>query len=178
MKNLITPIILIVIAGVIFFTWIDPQYAQVKEIQSEANEYDEAMEQVRELRQVEQDILARRASFAESNITRLEKLLPDNVDNVRLLLDLDAIASKYGMTLRNVSISDPQAVTETPEEVTQDLQSVSVNFAVSASYQNFLLFLEDLERSLRLVDVESVSFQASDVDLYEYAVGLRTYWID
>lgn len=178
MKNLITPIILIVIAGVIFFTWIDPQYAQVKDIQSEASEYDQAISQVRELRQVEQDILARRTEFSEANIDRLEKLLPDNVDNVRLLLDLDAIASKYGMTLRNVSISDPQAANESPEGVDQDLQSVSVSFAVSASYQNFLLFLEDLERSLRLVDVESVSFQASDVDLYEYAVSLRTYWID
>lgn len=180
MRNLITPIILIVIAGAIFFGFIDSQYAEVKEISAEMEEYDTALRQVRDLRQAEQNILAKRASFEEVDIERLEKLLPDNVDNVRLLLDLDAIASKYGMTLRGVSVSQPSSLGQNEAEDAggAGVRFVTVSFAVNSSYRNFLLFLEDLERSLRLVDVDGVSFQSSDVDFYEYQVSLKTYWLE
>jgi hypothetical protein len=40
-----------------------------------------------------------------------------------------------------------------------------------------LSFLQDLEHSLRLIDVESLSFSAAPGDNNTYAFTIRTYWL-
>jgi hypothetical protein len=56
--------------------------------------------------------------------------------------------------------------------------SVELTFNVSASYEDFLALLADLEHSLRIVDIESISFDAAtEGDINEYTITIRTYWL-
>ena len=49
---------------------------------------------------------------------------------------------------------------------------------VTASYDNFIAFLKDLEKSLRLVDVVSLTFTAPESSpTYDFTIGLKTYWL-
>lgn len=110
----------------------------------------------------------------------MEKLLPDNVDNVRLILEIDDTASKYGMNLRDVSVSGG---TETAgknivEATAKDFYTITLSFSVSSNYANFVKFIEDLERKLRIVDVSRIAFKASDSDFNEYRVSVETYWVE
>jgi hypothetical protein len=56
--------------------------------------------------------------------------------------------------------------------------SFLLSFAVTTSYENFLLFIQDLETSLRLVDVVNISFSESITNEYEFEVNVRTYWLE
>lgn len=38
-------------------------------------------------------------------------------------------------------------------------------------------FLADLERSVRIVDVEAVTFSVGEGDLTQYGVSIKTYWL-
>ena len=57
--------------------------------------------------QLKQSLLSRFNAFKTEDLDRLRKLLPDHVDNVRLILDLDNLAARHGMALQNVVISEP-----------------------------------------------------------------------
>lgn len=179
MKGII-PIICIVIAGCLFYWYIDPTYAAIKELRAEEATLDQALDRALELQETRDQLLSRYNTFAPNDLARLEKLLPDHVDNVRLILDLDGIASRYGMRVRDVSVDDPkrtQSVADAvgPDETTHE--SMILSFTVSGQYDTFRQFLINLEQSLRLVDVEGIAFTSSDSGLYDFTVSLRTYWL-
>lgn len=177
------PIIALVVAGVVFYFYVDPTYTQIKELRKEEATLNTALSRALELQATRDQLLSRYNTFSPEDLARLEKMLPDHVDNVRLALDMDSLASQYGMRIRNVSIEAPdekktksrQTQTVGPDERTYE--SMVLSFTVSGQYDTFRTFLTDLEQSLRLVDIESLSFTSTDVGLYDFTVSLRTYWL-
>ncbi|MCL9971787.1 MAG: type 4a pilus biogenesis protein PilO [Candidatus Pacebacteria bacterium] len=180
----ILPVLAVVIAGVLFYLYIDPTYEQVKLLRAEEATLNTALTRALELQQTRDQLLSRYNTFSPEDLSRLEKMLPDHVDNVRLALDMDSMASAYGMRVKNLSIQKPeednkkkprQVQTVGPDE--RLYESMVLSFSVTGEYDTFQQFIRDLEKSLRLVDIESVSFSSTDVDLYEFTVSLRTYWL-
>ncbi|OGG44513.1 hypothetical protein A2841_02880 [Candidatus Kaiserbacteria bacterium RIFCSPHIGHO2_01_FULL_48_10] len=173
------PILFLAGAVGLFFWFIDPAYARIKELRVQEAEFDQALTRARELQEVRDELIQRYNGFPSEDIARLEKLLPDHIDNVRLIIDLDSIASRYGMRVRNVAIESSQnhsiegAVG--PDESTYE--SVVISFSVAGPYDTFRGFLTDLERSLRLVDVTKLSFSATPSGIYEYNISVKTYWL-
>lgn len=176
------PFLFLIIAGGIFFGFINPTYVEVGALRAEEATYDGALSRSRELQSVRDQLLARYNTFSEDNLTRLQRLVPDTIDNVRLILDLDGIASRYGMHVRNVSLNSGASAASRaaggqlgPGDARYDY--VTLSFTVSGTYDTFRAFLSDLESSLRLVDVSSISFAATQTGVYEYSLGLKTYWL-
>ena len=175
MKFLV-PTILLVVSGIAFFGFIDPAYKKIGDLRKEAALFNEALENSEKLQQIRDTLLEKYNSFSTRDLERLEKLIPNNVDNVRLVRDLDGIASQYGMSLRDVKVETLEKSAGLGPD-TLAVGTVIVSFTVSGPYDAFLSFLRDLERSLRIVDVSSVSFLSSEEDFYEYKMSLRTYWL-
>jgi hypothetical protein len=179
----LTPVILIVIAVGVFFTFTSKQYDKVKTLLNVNSDYNSAIENSRELLKVRDTLLSKYNAFEPEEIERLEKLVPDNIDNVRLIIDINGITSKYGVALKNVGIStgaEKDSKTPTVSVGTQGkgYSAVLLKFSVTTTYENFLKILRDLESSLRIVDVVSVNLDSSgDPDIYKYDVLLKTYWL-
>lgn len=173
------PVLFVLIAAGIFFGFIDPSYDRIRELRAEEAQFDQALNRSKELQQVRDQLLSRYNTFAQSDLERLEKMLPDNVDNVRLVLDFDSIAARYGMRLRNIALEVDESRADRGQVGADDAdyQSVVLSFSVTGDYNAFRGFLEDLEQSLRLVDVTSVTFSASPTGSYDYSVGVKTYWL-
>lgn len=177
----ILPVIAVVIAGALFYFFIDPTYTEIKTLRVEEATLNAALSRALELQATRDQLISRYNTFAPEDLARLEKLLPDHVDNVRLVLDMDGIASQYGMRIRNVAIEKQEEKKKAraqqvgPDERTYE--SMLLSFTVNGDYDTFRTFLSNLEESLRLVDVETVSFSASDTDFYDFTIGLRTYWL-
>ena len=41
-------------------------------------------------------------TFSKTDLDKLNKILPDNVDNIKLILDIQRIAQTYGMDIQNI----------------------------------------------------------------------------
>ncbi|MDP6387840.1 MAG: type 4a pilus biogenesis protein PilO [Candidatus Pacebacteria bacterium] len=181
MIRLTFPIIFILLSAGLFFGFIDPTYEDVKEILKEEEKFDQALDKSKELQKIRDELLSRYNTFSISNLDRLTKLLPDNVDNVRLVLDIDHIASVYGMRIKNVTVKkseDRKIGVIGPSE--KPYESVKLSFSISSSYEDLIQFVKDIEKSLRIVDVVEISLIPSkmgDVNLYEYDIGVKTYWL-
>ncbi len=174
----LTPIILILLSGLLLIGYVDPTYAKIRDLAEQQAEFDDALDRSKELINVRDELISRRNTFTENDRRRLDVMLPNNVDNVRLIMDIDSIAARYGMSIQGVSVSE--AGTRSDEGIGPDgsaIGSIELRFSVSTEYEDFIAFLEDLERSLRLVDVHSISFTSGVADFNNYAVGIRTYWL-
>lgn len=187
MRTLIS-LISLVAAGGIFFMYTQPTYDSVQAANAKIAQYDEALSKASELQQLKQTLLTRYNTFDPAQIDRLQKLLPDHVDNVRLILDIDSLAGKHGMALQNVVVSsagssNAQGSTGAIGASKQPYDSLTIKFTTQGTYETFGQFLSDLESSLRIVDLVSLSLARSSATgqgtgpLYTYDITLRTYWL-
>lgn len=168
------------VAGVVFFQLTDPILAQVDELKLEKAKLNEGLNNAKELRRVLDDLLETYNQFSSSDLERLNKFLPDNVDNVRLIIDISNIAKPYNMTIRDLRIKADEERGEASVIDGGDRMNkgaVTLGFSVSGSYANLQAFLSDLARSLRLVDVSVINFSSNEEGIYDYEIEIQTYWL-
>ena len=196
MYKLIIPIILIgtAIAGFVMKT--GPYYNDISNIQTQVSSYNEALSNAKSL-QGQRDLLTTKYNTINpENLDKLQKLLPDNVDNIRLILEIGEIAKPYGMVLSDVKYdasvsSNTKGVANVVAGAGQNnLNSnygiLDLEFSTQGTYDNFLSFLNDLDHNLRIVDISSIEF-SSDTgssttssqqnDIYKYSFKIKTYWL-
>jgi Tfp pilus assembly protein PilO len=180
---------LLCVAGAIalFFFYTKPAYDGLQAEREKIVQYDLGLDKAAELQGRKQALLSRYNAFNPNDVERLHKLLPDHVDNVRLVLDLDTLASSRGLALQNVVINAATGLdTEDavaaigPTDVTHG--SLTLTFATTGTYERFVDFLADLERSLRIVDVISLKMSnasqgSGGEPIYRFDITLRTYWL-
>lgn len=182
MTRLLIPLILVIAAIGLFVVYTDPTYQASKSIQAQVASYNDALTKSQQLRAVRDQLLSKRNTFAPSDVQKLQTILPDNVDNIRLIIDINNIAVQHGLTLSNVQLGTVSGSASTKNALSvgapgSAVGSVDVGFSITSSYANMLAFLQDLEHSLRLVDVEKLNFQANAADLTNYTFTIRTYWL-
>ncbi len=102
---------------------------------------------------------------------RLEDLLPNNVDNIKLVLELETLAKKHGLLIENPKLqneveSGAPAVDHTamPGQEIRALDSsalpygaFTLDFTVKSSYENMKLLVGDIEKNLRLIEPVSIT---------------------
>ena len=176
MSTIISIILLLASVG-IFFGYINPTYTDTQSLTGQLGQYEQALSNSKELLSERDKLIAKRDSVDPMELTRLETLLPNSVDGVTLIIELDSIASQYNMRIRNFTeLAQAQAgtlgVSATP------YGTLSLTFTTTASFQTFISFLKALESDLRLVDVSNISFNsASNNSVYDFTVTINTYWL-
>lgn len=162
--RLIIAIVGVVLAGSIFFLYTKPTYDSSQEIRANIAQNDAALDKAAELQKLRQTLLSRFNTFDPTDLDRLQKLLPDHVDNVRLILDLDKLAERGGLALQNVDVSSAQKQTAKSQTAlgaigasNQKYDSLTLTFSTIATYTDFVRFLSSLESSLRIVDLVSLT---------------------
>lgn len=182
MRNFLMPLILVGSAIALFVMYTNPTYQSLKGVQAEAYAYDDALNKSKELRETLEEKLSAFNTFSPEDNERLLNILPDNVDNIHLIIDINSIAARRNLSLKNVALGNlsDSATKRAALAVGASgsaVGSVELGFSVSASYDNMLAFMHDLERSLRVMDIESMSFTAGEKDLDDYEFKIRTYWL-
>lgn len=184
MRQLFIPIILVASAIALFALYTNPTYQGTKTIRAQVDSYNDALNKSQELRRIRDEKVAAFNTFSADEKQRLQSILPDNVDNIHLIIDINNIAARHGLSLKNVSLGSISDSATAPNALAvgasgSSIGSVELGFGFSASYDVFLSFLEDLQHSLRVMDIEKISFspgEKSNSD-YDFALSVRTYWL-
>jgi len=203
-----TPIISILMFALsiaLVVLYAKPARPRIEALRQDISFLEDTLEQARELQSVRDKLLTKYNSFTPDDIERLGKLLPDHVDNVRLIIDIDEMARRYGLAIQDIEMKkrqEPLARTAAVPEGEDDfavgaraareaaeaeegldepkLSFLTLSFSVIAPYERFLAFLRDLERSLRIVDVTELSFTSSKdaaTKGHLFKVAVKTYWL-
>lgn len=183
MGRLLLPLVLISTAAGLFIVYTNPAYQGTKVLQTSVASYDEALTQSQELKKVREALLARRRAFEVADVQKLEKILPDNVDNIRLVIDINNIAARHELTLKDVKLGTVSDAASNRSAAAvgasgSAVGSVELGFTLAASYENMLAFIADIEHSLRVIDIEKLSFEVPPTGgTNDYEFTIRTFWL-
>jgi hypothetical protein len=192
-----TATILIVLAIGIYFTFTRGLWNEVKAVQQVNNQYTTALTNAEQLIKVREQVLKSYNNLSQDNRVRLDKMIPNTVDNIRLIIDLNSVAVRHGFALSNIkavtAASTERSAAGTGSAVSArsrtvqstqvagianpTLDTVSVTFGVTAPYLEFISFLQDLEANLRIMDISRLTVSADDTGLYNFQIELKTYWL-
>lgn len=178
----LTPVLSLVIAIILFVFFVRPQYAEVMNIQSEIDEYQKTITQYTEFtNKLEAKISAKESRSALQN-EQLEKLVPTEINDAQSLVDLEALAKRHSLLFGNTKVTsgdtelkrktDP---TDSVVEGSDVLLTADVSFAVIGTYDQFKLFLADLEKSLSIYEVTQISFDTAESSFQQFEVTVRVY---
>lgn len=184
------PIILILLAIGIFFVIIDPQWNEVKDLQDEKEANNEMLTLAKDLQDKRDRLRNSFNNISTQEKEQLAKLLPDTVDNVRLVLDINNAAEKYGVIIRNITVQsedeqkniDSQIITS---DLNDDIGTITLGFSITSTYDVFIQFMQDLEEALRIVDIRKLEAQrivqqsplGTNTEFLNFNVELDTYWL-
>ena len=129
-------------------------------------------------------------------------MVPNNVDNIRLIIDMGHIIARHGVYAKDIKATSQDAPTsenaaqaakaasgnvvpsnpllnQKQAPTASKLSTVTVSFSVSTTYANMIDILKDIESSLRIMNLTDLSFNATDVKdgIYDFSVTLETYWL-
>ena len=182
--NTILPAFFIVVAAGLFVGYTEPAYNSAVVNKTEAASYNTALGDSKQLVSIRDSLLTKYNSVSQGERDRLTTMLPDSVDNIRLILEIATIAARYGMVPKEVSFGGGTGSTvagQTPTAalsgVSGPVGTISMTFVVSGSYAEFQQFLSDISQSLRLLDVSAIQFGVGTNDFTDYKVTLTAYWL-
>jgi hypothetical protein len=192
MNKNVTPIILTVLAIGIYFSFTAAKIDELKAIKAVNAGYEEALNNSEKLIKVRDSVLKTYNNISEEDRARLDKLLPNNVDNVRLIIDANGIGARHGLALKNIKTSATNIIskddTSTPSNsslsrrnvepvLSHMYDTVTLSFNVTTDYNTFIDLLKDFESSLRIMDISKITMTAGDTRNYDYGVEIKTYWL-
>src|SRR3989339_324856 len=197
MMRFIMPIILIGISVTVFIMFSNPFYKDITQLRTQVASYDQALSNSKALEEERDKLTTKDNAIDPENKRKLEKLLPENIDNIRLILEIGEIAAPYGMVLKdvkyNTAIDTKSDAAKTAVVLGGGISQVSnkdygvwdLGFSTVGTYNNFLNFTRDLEKNLRTVDISSVEFSSintasgssSITPSYKYDFKIKTYWL-
>lgn len=176
-----TALILIILGLGLLYVFTMPQYSEVKMRLATQQEYKELLDNISDIAETRDRLLVDYEKIPRTELDRLSKILPENVDTVRLAQEVDTIAARYGIAVESIQVekdSPKNSAGIVLPEYAKSYERATVSFNFVSSYQNFRRFLEDLERSLRIMNVQSLSFSSGgEANIYEHKISIETYWL-
>lgn len=167
---------------------ISPIYTNIQDLTLQAESYNEALSNSKRLQARRDELTQTYNQFSQDSVEALEIMIPDSVDNIGLIQEIQRMALRLGIVIKNVNF-DPNQVqledgefeegaenTATVQQQNQNLprrgavdenglyDTFLLEFTIEGSYQDFVAFLQELEMNLRIVDISNINFTATSLD--------------
>ncbi len=188
MSKIILATIFLLGSAVVGFFYLEPSWKSFQELLGEEANLEESGSELDSLIQ-NRDFLTKTANtITKGDLGRLDLALPVGPGAEELLVLLEELAKKDDVLIKQLDLTTQ--VKTAPAASGQPrpggipvsaakkagLNDFPISMNVAASYQNLKSFLGDLERSLRIVDIEELSFGASTASTLDVSIRLKTYY--
>ena len=153
-------------------TWDDIQVQKQK-----IAAVDDGIGRAKQVQRILEDLHTRYNGITEDDLNRIRGFLPTKPQKAEFLIDLDIMATQSAVKASGISFTEggSAAINSLPSSI----QALTVRATVEGSYEAFRTFLDTLQKNLRLIDVQNISFSSSGNqtgDKYTFQVELRTYY--
>lgn len=168
-KNLfIFFLLIILILGIIFFWW--PKYQEISDLKLKIKEKKIELQNRKEYFSTLAQ-LSQKLSHYGSELNIIDFGLPQEPFLFDLLNYLERQSSQSGLILERFKL-----IGISPSQKIKGLQETSLDFSCSGSYLAFKNFLSELQKSGRLIEVESISFSsAREKETFSFNLKIKIY---
>jgi hypothetical protein len=189
MINRLLPIIMVVAAAAIIAGYIYPTYTgPIAQTQQQIVSYDSALAAANVFSQKEADLTTKSNAIDPAALVRLQTYMPDGVDNIQLIADLDALAARSGLALSGFSIQEDPAFAQASSNGSSTpiapvigssggTNSLQLSVSAIGTYDAFQSFLNAAEQSARPLDITKLTLKYSTTGVYTYGMTFNIYWL-
>lgn len=156
--GLFTHIILIGVTVFIGFVYIRPTLGEISVTQDKIHEHKMALEQAKNLNATLQALINKKSEIPDEGIKALFTYMPDTVDDITVLKDIENVVSRSGLFLVNIGT---EGVPNDGRGDAQELiEAYSFNISLTGEYDKFKQFLGLIEQSDYPLHVTSMAIDA------------------
>ena len=185
MNNRVLALLALLVAAGIFIGYVHPTWTgSIAETNAAIASDNAALAAANAYKARQAQLVTERDAIDPDNLARLTTFLPDSVDNVGLILDLNALAARSGFALSSIDVSSNSmgqgsapANGGLSDASISSIGSIDLSLSAVGTYGALARFLDGVERSERLLDVRSLSVTGSNSGVYSYQMTLRIYWL-
>lgn len=186
------PLVALLVSVGLFVWYVNPVWSTaVPDLQTQLAEVDRALGSAGEFEDKLAAYEERISQVSPERRDRLENLIPNAVDNVRIILDVGGVAQQVGVSITDIDVapaveSGGATGAVVPPEgqggqgivvAKEDYQSLTVELSARGNYQSVKDFVSVLERSLRLIDVTSMTLTRGETGVFTLKLQFRVYWL-
>lgn len=180
-------LLLLIISSVIIMSYIKPTFESMQATQDETQEYRQALDNAAKFNQELARLVAAEQNMSTSERRAMERYLPNKIDPIGVMRDIQTIADNNEMSLIHVGTAQEEAapffVPAQGQDPLEESQLVATAFTVNVigEYNSFKRFLQDLERNAYPLEITSLKFNSATQELgplYSYQLVIETYAFD
>ena len=157
----------------IFFTESKNYFSEIKILRKQASSYNETINTAKKVRSSIDEKLESYNFISQENVDRINKMIPSGAESMELVVQIDDMMRKNGLNLTNIDTKD---FIDKKSVLGAAPQLLSLSIKARGSYESFRSFVEELEKSLRLIDVNSVKINPAGQNDYSFSVEAVSYW--
>lgn len=157
-----------------------PSVGEINALMTEKEKQESTLIMMTEIEAKKNELLTKYNKISPEDKKYIETVLPDSLDFVKLISQIDAVGSKYGLSIdktsfRQTDSAEGDTVSEAGSQ--KPYQSAIISFSFNGSYSQFNSFMNDLGHSLRILDIKSLGLTGADDGVYSYNVEFEVYWL-
>ena len=158
MNKLFFPLLSLIAALGLYFMYISPTYEGIQLLEAKEEEFNNAFNEVREVRNILQELESTYSGISRSDLRRLEIFLPKKIDMARVVQNVGGIVSKYGAPMERIKVSSEEKLSGAPI----DIRKHEMSFTLDADYSDFLKIISDIEKNIQLASVSEINLEKVD----------------
>ena len=188
MNNRILPVLVLIFSAGIFFMYVNPTWSgSIASAKASIANDNQVLVTANQYTAQQNELASAKNAIDPADLARLSTFLPDSVDNVGLILDMNALAARSGLSLSNIDIATDATVSSgsantattgtAPTTSINPVNSVDLSLSAVGTYTAFQSFLQGVEKSARILDVRDIVIAGSSTGVYTYKMTVRLYWL-
>lgn len=163
MKNSILGLLLLFAAIGIFWSWTLPMIDEVKALKADKKAFDVVLEASKELLGARDKLIGQFNSISASDLERFYKIVPVKPESDKLMVELADVAAAAGGIVKQFQNNEADGV-------------IDAQIGFYGTYEGFRGFLDSLQKSLRLIDVDQIDFSSDGEKAYDFSIKVKSYY--
>jgi Tfp pilus assembly protein PilO len=181
MFRLIANIIFLLASGALFLGLVRPAWEQDLKLKNEKESLESALANIQQIQELRNEKLEDYNSISLSDKERFDHFLPLFENKAELIIMFENLVKSNGLFLKQISILEKKDASRSSAlgKAAAEKKTYShslITLVLSGPYESFKNFLDSLEKSLRIIDVENISFSSNETGIYEFNIKGSMYW--
>jgi Tfp pilus assembly protein PilO len=176
----IAKIAYIILTAAIGWAFIYSPMGDLQSLIDQKQSYANTLATIGNIETKKSELATKFGNITETEKKDIETFLPSSLNFVRLISQIDSIAASHGISIDKISSKDttPSSGDSVDSATPQSPYNTSlISFSFLASYDAFNAFMSELEKSMRILDINTVKLTVRPDGTYFYDVQFETYWL-
>lgn len=190
MFNKPASIITILAAVLLIAFYLRPAIGDISELQDEIFVFKDNADKISEVNTRLNQLASDMDSLRQSDMLALETYLPDQVDSLQVMYDIETLAQLSNLnviSLSSVATEDQEALAEELQfegdteaasssvRLNENTNSTDFSLTAAGSYTSLKAFLERVTNNYYPLDIVSLEFETPEEGPIQYQFTIRTY---